>query len=421
MTRFTIATLFVALAQPLAAPAHAAIQILHTFTSGAIDGANPMGLLLDGSTLYGTTHTGGLPNAGTIYRMNTDGTGFNLLHSFSGVGIDGQNPRGNLTLDGTTLYGTTGSIGGSVFKIETNGSNFAKLHHFNSSPQTSPQHPVTGIALSGSTLYGTTAGGGSHADLLGSGGTIFSLATTGTAFTLIHEFDPGTSGGFHPRTPLTISGQTMYGMTLASSQDHSGVIFTINTTGTGFTVLHEFRESPPFLPVDGEHPDASGLLLIGNRLYGVTTQGGYNPGDGSSNHGVVFGIDTDGNNFDVLYSFHGGTDGHHPMGSLAFDGTSIFGVTRAGGVHNGGTIYKINLDGTGYEKLHDFAGGAADGRLPDDAGLILAGNKLYGTTLAGGQFDIGVVYTFTLVPEPATTVLLVLGGMALLGFSRQRH
>src|SRR5258706_15955235 len=50
------------------------------------DGANPVaGLItnLSGSTLYGTAAYGGSSGDGTVFAVNTDGTGFTNLHSFA--------------------------------------------------------------------------------------------------------------------------------------------------------------------------------------------------------------------------------------------------------------------------------------------------------------------------------------------------
>ena len=83
---------------------------------------NPYGsLTLSGSTLYGMTAGGGSNNFGTAFQMNTNGTDFTLLHTFTGGGSDGSFPYGSLTLDGSTLYGMTGFGGvnnlGTVFSI----------------------------------------------------------------------------------------------------------------------------------------------------------------------------------------------------------------------------------------------------------------------------------------------------------------
>src|SRR5207249_9690856 len=73
-----------------------------------------------GNTLYGTTQYGGSWAYGTVFALNTDGTGFTNLYEFT-AGNDGAYPYGGLILSGTTMYGTTfagGSSGnGTVFSL----------------------------------------------------------------------------------------------------------------------------------------------------------------------------------------------------------------------------------------------------------------------------------------------------------------
>src|SRR5207237_1102571 len=76
------------------------------------DGAYPYaGLILSGNTLYGTATGGGSSGNGTVFAVNTDGTGFTNLHSFTardpgtGPNSDGANPLVGLILSGNSLYG----------------------------------------------------------------------------------------------------------------------------------------------------------------------------------------------------------------------------------------------------------------------------------------------------------------------------
>ena len=61
----------------------------HANSSGAYtnsDGAYPTaGLILSGNTLYGTTQLGGTNGNGTVFAVNTDGTGFTALHTFTAL------------------------------------------------------------------------------------------------------------------------------------------------------------------------------------------------------------------------------------------------------------------------------------------------------------------------------------------------
>src|SRR5206468_8522192 len=127
-----------------------------SFLLVAFDG----GLILLGNTLYGTTER-------AVFALHTDGTGFTNLHTFTG-GSDGAIPFAGLitNLSGNTLYGTTrygGPSGyGNVFAVNTDGTGFTTLYSFTAtSPSINTDAAVpSGLVLSGSTLYGTAWSGG---------------------------------------------------------------------------------------------------------------------------------------------------------------------------------------------------------------------------------------------------------------------
>src|SRR6266702_2625816 len=68
---------------------------LHSFTASSAnssgfstnsDGAGPFAGLAanaSGNTLYGTAHQGGSGGVGAVFAINTDGTGFTNLHTFT--------------------------------------------------------------------------------------------------------------------------------------------------------------------------------------------------------------------------------------------------------------------------------------------------------------------------------------------------
>jgi uncharacterized repeat protein (TIGR03803 family) len=84
-------------------------------------------LVLFENTLYGTTPGGSDGGSGTVFAINTDGSGFRVLHTFTAVkGLkatnqDGAFPQDGLILSGHTLYGAAaggGSAGnGTIFSI----------------------------------------------------------------------------------------------------------------------------------------------------------------------------------------------------------------------------------------------------------------------------------------------------------------
>jgi uncharacterized repeat protein (TIGR03803 family) len=102
--------------------------ILHDFGARP-DGREPHALLAEGSDgmLYGTTRLGGSGGGafGTIYKINKDGTGFAILHSFLGSPSDGSSPVSAVLFgsDGA-LYGAASAGGGSgngvVYRLTLN-------------------------------------------------------------------------------------------------------------------------------------------------------------------------------------------------------------------------------------------------------------------------------------------------------------
>jgi len=115
--------------------------------------------------LYGTTTLGGSEDAGTVFKLNTDGTGCAPLHSFSSGGDDAQQPSGCL-IEGPdgALYGVTsrgGAYGsGTVFKMNKDGSGFVVIHSFVDSGGDGAT-PISALMRGGDgALYGTASEGG---------------------------------------------------------------------------------------------------------------------------------------------------------------------------------------------------------------------------------------------------------------------
>ena len=375
-------------------------------------------LLLSGNTLYGTAVVGGSSGNGTVFALNTDGTGFTNLHSFtvtSGGSLpnikntDGANPYAGLLLSGNTLYGTTeygGTNGnGTVFALSTDGTSFTNLHIFTATGTINGDgaNPYAGLMLSGNTLYGTTETGGTHGY-----GTVFAINTDGTSFTNLHSFI--TKDGVGPFAGLILSGNTLYGVTsgaIGNSILENGTVFAVNTDGTSFTNLHSIIAREGVLPFGG-------LILLSNTLYGTTESGG------THGYGTVFAINTDGTSFTNLHSFNQ-SDGWEPQAGLILSGNTLYGTTTYGGnsavrgYSGNGTVFAVNTDGTGFTNLHSFTATAgsdgsygtnSDGGYPV-GGLILSNNTLYGTTHIGGTSGSGTIFSISLTAsQPQLTILL---------------
>jgi uncharacterized repeat protein (TIGR03803 family) len=290
-------------------------------------GAPEGGLILSGTTLYGVASAGGQLGFGTIFKMDTDGSNYVVLKNFAGT--DGKSPQGRLLLEGTTLYGTTEYGGnadrGTVFKINADGSGFTVLKEFS---WDDGAYPRSGLAMSGSTLYGTTWD--SDTQYFSS---IFSVETNGNNFATIKEASVWMLGS-RPRGALLCDGQILYGTMGTAPGLNEGTLFKMNCDGSGATVLHAFPWSNGACP-DGAFPDAT-LLLSNSTLYGTASVGG------SGENGTVFEIDTNGGNFTVLKSFTG-DDGSYAFYGLVLADANLYGVTYQGGNLGSGVLFKLSL------------------------------------------------------------------------------
>jgi uncharacterized repeat protein (TIGR03803 family) len=278
------------------------------------------------------TLVGGTSDLGTIFRMNRDGSGFALVHSFTGNASGGQYPSGSLLESGGVLYGMTQGDGalnlGTIFRVSSDGTGFAILHSFNGY-DSDGQDPTGSLIECGGVLYGMTQGGG--------------------------------------------------------ASRYYGTIFKVNPDGSGYALLHSFTGGAS----DGDGPYGS-LIAVGDVLFGLTLQGG------TSDRGTIFRINRDGSGFGLVYSFSGlPSDGSGPSGSLIASGGVLYGATLYGGASNDGTIFRIKPDGSGYALLHSFSEGDSAGVAPNGPLTPLAGS-LYGATTGGGLGYVGVLFRLDL-------------------------
>ncbi len=259
------------------------------------DGANPAaGLILSALfTLCGTAQHGGTNGNGTVFAVNPDGTGFTNLYSFTAFSpvyfnnYDGENPYGGLVLSGGTLYGTTHSGGtnnaGTVFAVATNGTGFTVLHGFTGGSDGA--NPYAGLVLSGSTLFGTAGNGGNSYD-----GTVFAVNTNGTGFTTPHTFT-NSPDGFSPHAGLISSGNTLYGTAnggtngtglvfsltlptprLAITFSGSGVVMVWPTNLLNFTLQSTTNLDPVWSPVPLSPVIINGQNVVTNPISGAPQQ-----------------------------------------------------------------------------------------------------------------------------------------------------
>jgi uncharacterized repeat protein (TIGR03803 family) len=409
----------------LAVPQYTNFNVLHTFAGN--DGAYPYaGPNLSGNTLYGTTEYSIAPISGTVFSLNNATLNFEDLVHLADLllpndfeNYDGANPRARVILSGNTLYGTTSEGGqdgyGNVFSVNTETLGLTAVHVFNIA-NSDGITPEAALVLAGDTLYGTATYGGSN-----SYGTVFSLNTLTLNFTTIHTFTGSNDGAF-PWGDLIVSGNTLYGTANGGGSSGYGTVFSVNTNGSNFMLLHSFTGGS-----DGAYPPQGGLLLSSNTLYGAAAFGGSN-GFGTNGYGALFSVNTNASNFMSLYSFTGGADGAYPGAGLVISGRTLYGAAFGGGAAGNGTIFSLDLisaHGSNLTMLYAFtAYNNADGTNSDGAnpqpGLVLSGNMLYGAARNGGNHGYGTVFVLPLhgaAPAPIPLNIQLYGGWVVLSWN----
>lgn len=418
LTRVVLAAMLL----PALAAAQGPDSILYTFQA-VNDGSNPRSVLVADSAgnLYGTTFSGGLDDAGTVFELSPAGGGTwkeTILFNFSFAQLgNGTGPSAGLVMDkngnlfGTTWIGGTGG-GGNVFELSPPGSpgepwSFQEIYDF--SGTNDGWSPQAGLAFdSAGNLYGTTTVGGNNLTrCMGGCGTVFRLTPpkSGSGFwkeLILYNF-PGTGGedgvgGSESGVTVGPDG-SVYGTTLSNptkAKGRLGNIFRLTPKGNKkgtckFSVVYKF-DPPP----DGFGPAGGVALDPQGNIYGTTYAGG------SSDSGTVFqllkgpdGIFTE----NILYSFQNGADGAFPLADLIMDGAgNLYGTASMGGnfactSYGCGVVFEVSppsqQGGSWTEStLHAFAGGS-DGLSPFRGLTFGLNGQLYGTTDDGGSFSCG--------------------------------
>jgi uncharacterized repeat protein (TIGR03803 family) len=273
---------------------------LHEFNDA--QGYEPRGKLLEASDgkLYGALAWGGTVGGGALYRIDKNGSNFQIIYDFSGL-AQGYSPMGNLIEDGSGfLYGSTNysSTGnGVVFKINKDGTGYTVLRNF-SSPDIG--YPYGGLQLHMGFLYGTGYLGGSA----GLGG-VFKIATDGTGYQLLHSFSgpPDGSNSYFP--PIIANDGKLYGGTIFGGNDGAGVLYSMNLDGSNYTVIKHLSSSDVQYLQHGIIQGADGLLYGGG--YQTSGTGIFQSNLTGSSYNIVksFDIETEGQTVTSFFQLTG--------------------------------------------------------------------------------------------------------------------
>lgn len=342
------------------------------FSNGEIGCAPKGNLVVIDSTIFGTTLQGGPSYAGTIYKINTNGTKFKILSDLGT--LEGINPTGLITYN-STLYGMTinGGYGsGIIYKVDTAGSNFETLHRYT---KLDGACPLGILSVFNNTFYGYANSG------LYNYGVVFSMNPDGSDYRKLKDIE-ATNDGYFPHGALAVTAPKCYGFTQGGGKYNSGVLYSLNPDGSNYQILHDFMGN------DGANPIGS-LVLANDTLFGMTNMGG------GAGQGTAFIYTLENGEFIKLHDFDFGS-GNFPSGSACVLGSEIYGMTQGGGLDNSGTIFKMKKNGTGYTTVFDFAG---TGVIRPSGTLAYYDSVLYGLAFSNTSSNPGVVVVFSIHPD----------------------
>ncbi|MGA9355559.1 MAG: choice-of-anchor tandem repeat GloVer-containing protein [Terriglobales bacterium] len=299
------------------------LTTLYTFELGSgnnfPNGQDPVELV-EGSDgmLYGETVLGGANNAGTVFRLNRDGSGFEVIHSFCPSCGDAYDPLGMAAGSNGEVYGATfyAKISkcecGSIFSVNTATGKYkiAKV------TRSAPSNPV---ADANGMLYWTVFGNlfiynettkktqsinlklpkpdhfkdSGSSLVFGANGNLYGIYGVFGTEGLFEVQPDGTNVVIFPALSNVFSGTTS-GLVLGSdgnlwmeqsgAQAGFGQILTFSPTdGSLLQTLTPFSQTSSV----GAYPDA--LISAGGSLWGVTMDYGDAP-NGLFGEGVVFSL-----------------------------------------------------------------------------------------------------------------------------------
>lgn len=206
-------------------------------------------------------------------------------------------------------------------------------------------------------------------------------------FTTINGSLAETNGDGVSPDSLVLVSNTLYGTSISGGTFGDGTFFRVNPDGTHFTNLLNFTmgtydpDTGLYVESTGSQPNP-GLLLVSNTFYGTTFYGG------RFDQGTVFKINLDGSAFSLLKEF-AVTNGQSPASGLTIYSNVLYGTTTGGGtnINADGTVFEIGLDGSGFSDIYQFT----NLEVPY-GGVAVNSNGIFGFTHGGGANGDGYVY-----------------------------
>lgn len=312
---------------------------LNSFDSANFIGQTRWGVTATEDRIWTATDAGGANDFGMLFRTRFDGSGYEVLHHFND---ETGEPSSGLLLYNGYLWGSTkagfGRNTGTIYRIKADGSDFEVIYEFSSGDGWEPH----GLIEAEGKLWGMTKFGGVAGD-----GVIFSIGSNGQDFKKVFDFPKGFG---KPEGVLLYHNGKLWGTAKSSkfndpvsttADDDFGSVFSIATDGTQYQRIVEFEGPVSGIePANGRHPFGN-LTLAEGKLWGMTAYGGVS----SEPAGTLFSIDPEINTFKTEYSFSRSTDfGGYPKGDLLLHDGGLWGMTGGSAVSGAtGGVFRFDL------------------------------------------------------------------------------
>src|SRR5512133_2375756 len=383
-------------------------SVLHSFSGP--EGETPAAPLVQGADgfFYGVAAHGGdtvFPR-GTAFRVDASGN-LTTLHVFGGP--EGAVPNSLIQgrdgfFYGTATYGGEEAISslqpgnGTIFRMDAAGV-VTVLHVFPYSIGGGSSQPGPIVQGADGALYGGTLGAFGTSAV---GGYIYRFDPITGDFRHLHDF-VGSDGAIPTGSLFQAGDGFFYGTTNQGGLWNSGVIYKVDALG--HVVLLQILS--PFCPGEGSEPKGGVVQASDGFFYGTTERGTY--------LGEIFRMDAAGN-FTVLHRFEAyASDGGSPVSGLIEGGDGfLYGTAPIGGQpvtapSRHGVVYRMDKAGA-VTVMHTSTG--PDGYKPLAALVQAADGGLYGSTIVGGTFGLGVLFRID-ATAPAPSPVPTLTGLTL--------
>jgi uncharacterized repeat protein (TIGR03803 family) len=175
------------------------------------------------------------------------------------------------------------------------------------------------------------------------GGLVFSLTPSGT-FATVYKFTPGKTqtypNGSGPNRLIEGPDGKLYGDTGLGGSIGYGVLFRVDRNGKNYQVLQNYSVDPA--APNGSTPTS---LAAGNdgNVYGTTYYGGSNSCGYGNNCGTIFRVTAATGAYEVVVNFDFGTSGENPTNLVVGHDGTFYGTT----IGDNGSILFHYIEATG--------------------------------------------------------------------------